>query len=107
MSMLLIKGNNIRHVCNILLETEPADSLLVVEVITPAGNSSSYPPPKHDVNNLPQETSLVETYYHRIEPSQRFAFQRVYADDRTLDETITIENGMRCWFPNAITRSQP
>ena len=31
-------GTNMRHVCNILPETEPADSLLVVEVITPAGN---------------------------------------------------------------------
>ena len=87
------KGNNIRHVCNILPETEPADSLLVVEVITPAGNASSYPPHKHDQDNLPQESLLVETYYHRLEPSQGFAFQRVYTDDRTLDETMTIENG--------------
>ena len=37
------EGTNTRHVCNILPETEPADSLLVVEVITPAGNWSSYP----------------------------------------------------------------
>ena len=87
------KGNNIRHVCNILPETEPADSLLVVEVITPAGNASSYPPHKHDQDYLPQESLLVETYYHRLEPSQGFAFQRVYTDDRTLDETMTIENG--------------
>ncbi|MEC7191675.1 MAG: 5-deoxy-glucuronate isomerase, partial [Pseudomonadota bacterium] len=41
-------GTNTRFVCNILPETEPADSLLVVEVITPAGNWSSYPPHKHD-----------------------------------------------------------
>ena len=39
-------GTNTRFVCNILPETEPADSLLVVEVITPAGNWSSYPPHK-------------------------------------------------------------
>ena len=82
------KGSNIRHVCNILPETEPAESLLVVEVITPAGNSSSYPPHKHDRDNLPHESMLEETYYHRINPPQGFAFQRVYTDDRSIDETM-------------------
>jgi hypothetical protein len=38
------KGTNTRYVRNILPETEPADSLLVVEVITPGGHWSSYPP---------------------------------------------------------------
>ena len=47
------KGSNIRHVTNILPEWEPAESLLVVEVITPGGNTSSYPPHKHDTDNLP------------------------------------------------------
>ena len=40
-----------------------------------------------------RESLLVETYYHRLEPSQGFAFQRIYTDDRSLDETVTIENG--------------
>ncbi|CAM3511714.1 MULTISPECIES: 5-deoxy-glucuronate isomerase [Halomonas] len=87
------QGTNTRHVHDILPEGEPADSLLVVEVFTPAGNWSSYPPHKHDVDNLPQETRLEETYYHRINPAQGFAFQRVYTDDRSLDETMAIENG--------------
>jgi len=86
-------GANIRHVCNILPETEPAENLLVVEVVTPAGNWSSYPPHKHDVNDPPRETELVETYYHRLNPPQGFAFQRVYTDDRSIDETMTVENG--------------
>ena len=42
------RGTNTRHVANILPEGEPADSLLVVEVITPSGHWSSYPPHKHD-----------------------------------------------------------
>jgi 5-deoxy-glucuronate isomerase len=82
------KGSNIRRVCNILPETEQAESLLVVEVITPAGNSSSYPPHKHDQDNLPYESLLEETYYHRINPPQGFGFQRVYTDDRLIDESI-------------------
>ena len=48
------KGTNTRHVRNILPETEPAESLLVVEVITPAGHWSSYPPHKHDRDMLPE-----------------------------------------------------
>ena len=48
------KGSNVRHVRNILPDSSPhAESLLVVEVITPAGNWSSYPPHKHDQDNLP------------------------------------------------------
>ena len=87
------KGTNTRYVTNILPETEPADSLLVVEVVTPGGHTSSYPPHKHDQDNLPAESYLEETYYHRINPPQGFAFQRVYTDDRSLDETMAIEDG--------------
>jgi len=87
------KGTNTRHVRNILPETEPAESLLVVEVITPGGHWSSYPPHKHDVDAYPRETLLEETYYHRIAPSQGYAVQRVYTEDRTLDETLLVEDG--------------
>ena len=87
------KGSNVRHVTNILPEGDPADSLLVVEVITPGGNTSSYPPHKHDRDALPEESFLEETYYHRLNPPQGFAFQRVYTDDRSLDETMTVEDG--------------
>ena len=87
------KGTNVRYVTNILPETEPAESLLVVEVITPGGHSSSYPPHKHDTDNLPHESLLEETYYHRFNPPQGFAFQRVYTDDRSLDEAIAVEDG--------------
>ena len=86
-------GSNVRHVCNILPDTEVADSLLVVEVITPGGNWSSYPPHRHDTDDLPNQSSLEETYYHRLDPPQGFAFQRVYTDDRSLDETMTVEDG--------------
>lgn len=87
------EGTNRRYVQNILPETELADSLLVVEVITPPGNWSSYPPHKHDSDELPNESKLEETYYHRLNPQQGFAFQRVYTDDRSLDETISVEDG--------------
>ena len=87
------KGTNTRHVCDILPQTEPADSLLVVEVITPNGSWSSYPPHKHDTDNMPSESQLEEIYYHRLQPPQGFAFQRVYTDDRSLDETMVVHDG--------------
>jgi 5-deoxy-glucuronate isomerase len=87
------KGSNTRYVTNILPETDAAHSLLVVEVITPGGNTSSYPPHKHDTDNLPNESLLEETYYHRLNPPQGFAMQRVYTDDRSLDEALVIEDG--------------
>lgn len=86
-------GTNQRFVRNILPETESAQSLLVVEVITPGGHWSSYPPHKHDTAKAGEETALEETYYHRINPPQGFAIQRVYTDDRSIDETITVEDG--------------
>ncbi|NBI42698.1 5-deoxy-glucuronate isomerase [[Haemophilus] felis] len=83
-------GNNQRLVHNILPETEPADSLLVVEVFTDEGNTSSYPSHKHDQKDSPNETYLEETYYHRFDPPQGFAMQRVYTDDRSLDECMAV-----------------
>jgi 5-deoxy-glucuronate isomerase len=86
-------GSNTRHVRNILPDTSPhAESLLVVEVLTPGGNWSSYPPHKHDRDALPEESELEETYYHRLNPPQGYAVQRVYTDDRSLDETICVSD---------------
>jgi 5-deoxy-glucuronate isomerase len=84
------KGNNQRLIHNILPETEAANSLLVVEVFTDEGNTSSYPSHKHDVDNYPHETYLEETYYHRFSPNQGFAFQRVYTEDGSIDESMAV-----------------
>lgn len=92
-------GNNTRFIRNILPETQTAESLLVVEVITPSGNWSSYPPHKHDTATTGEETALEETYYHRISPSQGFAVQRVYTDDRKLDQTVSVDDGCVVMVP--------
>ncbi len=93
------QGNVERLIHNILPEGEPADSLLVVEVFTPEGHWSSYPPHKHDQDALPDESSLEETYYFRVQPEQGFAIQRVYTDDRSLDETLAVKNGEAVLVP--------
>lgn len=86
-------GTNLRFVRNILPDTSNiAESLLVVEVVTPGGHWSSHPPHKHDTDAWPHETQLEETYWHRTRHAKGFAFQRVYTDDHSLDEAMTIED---------------
>ena len=79
-----------RRVSPILMADREADSLLVCEVITPGGHWSSYPPHKHDRGDPPRETLLEETYYHRIARPEGFALQRVYSEDRSLDEKLSL-----------------
>lgn len=86
-------GSSEREIRNILMVDQPAESLLVVEVITPNGHWSSYPPHKHDQDDRPNETYLEETYYHRLRPEKGFAVQKVYTEDRSLDETLTVRDG--------------
>jgi len=77
-----------RTILPILMADREAESLLVCEVLTPAGHWSSYPPHKHDRDEPPTETLLEETYYHRLIPPRGFGLQRVYSADRALDESI-------------------
>ncbi len=81
-------GSQERSIHPILMADREAESLLVVEVLTPGGHWSSYPPHKHDRDDPPRETLLEETYYHRIAPERGFGLQRVYTDDRSLDESL-------------------
>jgi 5-deoxy-glucuronate isomerase len=54
------------------------DKLITVEVITPGGNWSSYPPHKHDENRPGEETELEEIYYFEIDGPNGFGYQRVF-----------------------------
>ena len=88
------KGPNTRWINNIAMEAEDyADSLLVTEVFTPAGNWSSYPSHRHDEDDFPRITYLEETYYHRLNPADGWAIQRVYTEDGSLDETMAVKDG--------------
>jgi 5-deoxy-glucuronate isomerase len=92
-------ANATRQINHILTPEFPAHRLLVVEVYTPGGNWSSYPPHKHDVHNPPEEVDLEEIYYYRIDRPEGYAIQRVYSRDGKLDETITVRDGELVLIP--------
>ena len=48
-----------------------ADSIIACEVVTPAGNWSSWPPHKHDEERPGEETQLEEIYYFEVDPTER------------------------------------
>jgi 5-deoxy-glucuronate isomerase len=86
-------GQATRQINNLLTADVPGpDRLLVVEVLTPAGNWSSYPPHKHD-ELTDAETPLEEIYYFEIDGPGGFGFHRTYTPDRQIDETVTVRSG--------------
>ncbi|GAA1173732.1 5-deoxy-glucuronate isomerase [Nesterenkonia xinjiangensis] len=86
--------------------TLEADRFIVCEVLTPAGNWSSYPPHKHD-EEAEGETALEEIYYFEMQTAQdmpvpspaeggpdAMGYQRVYAsDEREIDVTAEVRSG--------------
>lgn len=81
-----------RRIHHILMEDQPATSLLVTEVVTPAGHWSSYPPHKHDTDDPPRECKLEEIYYFRFRDPRGFGLMRVYTKDGSLDESIAVRD---------------
>jgi len=92
-------ANATRQINHILKPEFPAQRLLLVEVYTPSGNWSSYPPHKHDVHNPPDEVDLEEIYYYKVDRPEGYAIQRVYTSDGRIDETLTVRDGELVLIP--------
>ena len=86
-------GNASRQIVDIMPPAFPADKLMVVEVYTPGGNWSSYPPHKHDVHNPPGEVDLDEIYYYRIRRPEGFALQHLYPASGSVAKTVQARDG--------------
>lgn len=87
-------GNVSRQIVDVMTPAFPADKLMVVEVYTPGGNWSSYPPHKHDVHNPPSEVDLDEIYYYRMKHANAFAFQHLYSTGReSAKQTVMTKDG--------------
>ena len=91
-------GDNATRQINSLLEPGfNCHRLVSVEVYTPSGNWSSFPPHKHDTRKIDKngditEASLQETYFYKIDKPQGYAIQQVYNDNRSLDEIAVASN---------------
>ena len=86
-------GNATRQINSLVPPSFAAHRLIVVEVYTPSGNWSSWPPHKHDVHEPPGEVDLDEIYYFRVDKPEGFAIQKVYTGDGRIDETMTVRSG--------------
>jgi 5-deoxy-glucuronate isomerase len=82
-------GDNVsRQINDLLPPGSPVHRLVLVEVYTPSGNWSSYPPHKHDVHIEDEQGNLVEAdleevYFYQIDRPEGYAYQRVYTDENS------------------------
>ena len=91
-------GTNTRQVNGIMPPGFDCDRLVCVEVYTPSGNWSSYPPHKHDVHRTGPdgallEADLEEVYFYKMARAGGHAVQRVYSPERGLDAAMTARDG--------------
>ncbi len=94
-SQIEIRGGNnaTRQINSIIPPGFDCHRIVAVEVYTPGGNWSSYPPHKHDVHRQDAagrvvEADLEEFYYYRFDRPEGFAVQRVYTADRSIDAAM-------------------
>lgn len=86
-------GNATRQVNHIISPDFPADRLELVEVYTPSGNWSSWPPHKHDTDAMPNEAVLEEVYYYAFRRPEAWGLQRLYRRDGSRDAIWAIRDG--------------
>jgi 5-deoxy-glucuronate isomerase len=86
-------GNATRQITHIIPPDFPADRLLAVEVYTPGGNWSSWPPHKHDTDAMPGEAVLEEIYYYQFRRPEGWGVQRLYRRDGSRDALWAVRHG--------------
>lgn len=97
-SVELRGGDNAsRQINQMILPGFPCERLVVVEVFTPSGNWSSYPPHKHDSRRVDAdgrvlEADLEEVYFYKIDKPDGYAYQRCYTDDGRIDELVLVQD---------------
>jgi 5-deoxy-glucuronate isomerase len=106
-------GDNVsRQINDLLPPGSPVHRLVLVEVYTPSGNWSSYPPHKHDVHIEDKQGNLIEAdleevYFYKIDKPEGYAYQRVYTDEKSplhqagqpIDVLVRAENNCAVLVP--------
>jgi 5-deoxy-glucuronate isomerase len=104
--------NASRQINDLLPPGSLVHRLVLVEVYTPGGNWSSYPPHKHDVHIEDEaghliEADLEEVYFYKIDRPEGFAYQRVYTNENSplqkagypIDALIKAQNNCAVLIP--------
>ena len=81
-----------RRALMMVTEEVPADLLFIGEAIVPPANWASFPPHRHDIDDLPDEVDMEEIYYFRFDRPQGFGIQKIYTESRSIDETYTVQD---------------
>jgi 5-deoxy-glucuronate isomerase len=87
------EGHASRQVATLLPPEFAADRLILVEVWTPAGNWSCFPPHRHDRSNPPEEIVLEETFYFRTPAADGFGSAHLYSASHAIDHAWTVYDG--------------
>ena len=87
------KGSYSRKAAFNLPETVDANLLYIGEFWVEDGNWASFPPHKHDVDNMPTEGFLDEIYYFEFDKPQGFGFQAVYSKEGDINEVYKVKTG--------------
>jgi len=67
--------------------------IIVGETYNLPGSWSSYPPHKHDRENLPEEVKLEEIYHYQLHPENGVGIQLLYTEDKSIHEAHIVEHG--------------
>lgn len=84
------KENYQRDAYLVLTDAFPAAHLYIGEALVPSGNHASYPPHRHDFDNLPVEVDMEELYFFRFSADEGYGIQRIYTDDRSINFTCAV-----------------
>ena len=76
----------------------PARRLIVGETFTPSGNWSTYPPHKHQVDDLPREAYHEEMYYFKVNPVDGFGICHYYNEEGE-EENFTVRDNSLHMLP--------
>lgn len=82
-----------------LTDAFPAAHLFIGEAFVPSGHHASYPPHRHDFDNLPVEVDMEEVYFFRFNPEQGYGIQKIYTDDLSIDFTCTVKQNDTTLIP--------
>lgn len=75
----------------------PAQRLIIGETYTPSGNWSTFPPHRHEKDDLPREAFHEELYFFKVSPPDGFGLTRYYNDE--IDTVFVIRDNTVLMVP--------